>query len=107
MEVRMAEKKLSEKAVIAAAGGAAADGYKFLCMGPMCWGAGKTPEEAVKNAKKNRVKIYEGKRGWCFILYLAQDDAVIDDMGSICYVPKENVIPYTRIGSYNMPPKAA
>jgi hypothetical protein len=81
-------------------------GRHFICIGPHCWGMGKTAKEAIGNAKKNRVKIYEGKRGWCFILFDAHEDTTVDDMGSLCYYPNrlaEDERPYIEMARYNMP----
>lgn len=57
----------------------------FICMGPHCWGRAQTPGEAIANAKKNRVKIYEGKGGWRFMLFAVRDDVRVDDMGAFCW----------------------
>jgi len=57
---------------------------RYIVIAPFCWGAGATEKEAVRNAKVNRVKIYEGKRGWRYILYATSDSkAYVDDMGSL------------------------
>jgi len=84
------------------------EGRVYLCIGPHCWGKAAEPGKAIANAKKNRVKIYEGARGWGFVLLDAQADAYVDDMGGICYLPKEGVEPYREVARYNMPkPKEA
>jgi hypothetical protein len=94
---------LSERKIIEAADNMPQrEGRKFLCMGPYCWGTGKTAKEAVTNAKKNRIKIYEGKRGWWFILYDADVDLTVDDMGYLCYIRKEGVQPYIELARHNM-----
>jgi hypothetical protein len=57
----------------------------YLCIGPNCWGRGTTPAEALKNAKRGFSASLCGP--WRWIMYDAQGDAVIDDMGSVCYMP--------------------
>lgn len=95
--------RMSEKAVIEQADQTVLPGgRKFIAMGPHCYGYGDSAAAAVKNAKKNRVKIYEGKRGWCFILFDADHETHVDDMGSMSYVPKEGVVPYREIARFNM-----
>lgn len=81
---------------------ALAPGRKFLCVGPHCWGSGATAEEAIKNAKSNRVKVYEGKAGWRYILFDAAADTYVNQMGDLCYVPVEGVEPYREILRYRM-----
>jgi hypothetical protein len=90
-------KRVSEKAALAAlpalsgpagkakASESTADQRIYLCIGPNTWGRGTTPAEAVKNAKANFSRSLSGS--WKWIMYDAQADAVIDDMGSICYMP--------------------
>lgn len=76
----------------------------YLCIGPHCWGRAKTPELAVKHAKSNRVRIYEGKQGWRFILFDARPGVTVDDMGSLCWIPEEGETekPYRELLRYNM-----
>src|SRR5260221_10929579 len=62
-----------------------ADGRVYLCVGPFCWGRAKTPGAALKNAQANRVKIYEGKGGWRWIMFDAAPDDHVDGMGLISY----------------------
>lgn len=75
---------------------------KFCCIGPFCWGMGDTKELAIKNAKKNRVKIYEGKRGWRYVLYDIAVDVIVDDMGGFCYYEREGELPYVEVARFNM-----
>ena len=72
-------------AIDAAAGVTLAADERFLCMGPFCYGYGQTAKEAIQNAGKNRVRIYEGKAGWRFLLFVARKDVVVDDMGAFCW----------------------
>lgn len=96
--------KLTEKQIIGAADNMPKrDGRKFICIGPHCWGEGKSAKEAVANARKSRVKIYEGKRGWCFMLFDCAANVEVDGMGAFCYVPEEGVRPYIEIARFNMP----
>lgn len=60
-------------------------GRAYLVMGPHCWGRGASVAEAHKKAQSNRVRIYEGAKGWRFILYNVPEGAEIDGMGSIVY----------------------
>lgn len=45
----------------------AAEGRKYLCIGPFCWGADTDAAVAVENAKRNYSKTYYPT--WGFILY--------------------------------------
>jgi hypothetical protein len=82
---------------------------KVLCMAPYCWGKADSAEQAIANAKKNRVKIYEGKAGWRFILFVVREDVWVDDMGAMCWKmrDKNDQTPTYRevYRSPNMPPK--
>jgi hypothetical protein len=89
--------RISEKATIAGAPKLSGKGRRYLCIGPACWGKGKTAAQAIKNAK-HEFASFVGP--WKFILYDVQDDAKIDDMGSICYVPREGEKPYFEIARF-------
>jgi hypothetical protein len=78
----------------------------FMCIGPCCWGKGSTPTEAVRNAKKNRVRSYEGKAGWAWILMDVQSDATVDGMGCIVYTPlpdcRGDVSQHRHVARFNL-----
>lgn len=85
-------------------------GRKFMVIGPHCWGCGLSPAEAEREAKKNRVRIYEGKGGWRFVLLDVPADAFVDGMGGICYVPlpegqTTESAPAKELYRHNMPTK--
>lgn len=97
------EKKAIESAPALSGEAGTAPGQRlFLCIGPMCWGRGETVAKAVKNAKANRVRIYEKK--WCWILYDIASDVTVDDMGGLCWKNDSTRTdkPYTEILRYNM-----
>ena len=73
----------------------------YLCVGPYCWGRGLTAAEAVKNAKANRARVYEGKRGWAFVLFDVDSSTTVDGMGMFSYVPRKGVEPYIEIARFN------
>ena len=102
-------RRQSEKAFLMAyEGQVAPEGRKFLVVGPFCWGKGKTVAEAVKNAKSNRVRSYEGKEGWRFFVCDVIENAYVDDMGGIRWTVEkgQNVDSgYREIGRFNLPEK--
>ena len=69
----------------------------YLCMGPMCWGADPDATKAIANAKKNRVKIYEGPRGWRYILFDVPAETTVDEMGFLCYELGKSIREVVRV----------
>ena len=73
----------------------------FICIGPHCWGKGFTEVEAVRKAKKNRVRIYEGPLGWRYILLKTSDpDAYVDGMGSVTRSSDSTMEEVKRVGKF-------
>lgn len=71
---------------------------RYIVVGPHCWGRAVTFVEALKNAKSNRVRSYEGKAGWRFMVFVADGSVRIDDMGGFVYMPREDdTLPYREI----------
>lgn len=71
----------------------------YLCIGDRCWGRGVTADEAVKNAKHNRV----GRDAFPMVLYDIRADTTVDDMGCLCYYPEDSEHvgePYIRLGGF-------
>lgn len=61
----------------------AAPGRVIVAVGPYCWGKGADAKTAIANARKNRVRIYEGNAGFWYILFDAPASAYVDEMGSL------------------------
>jgi hypothetical protein len=94
--------RVSERKTIEDAPALVGEDRRYLCVGPHCWGKGKTAEEAVKNAKKERVRMYEGAKGWRWILFDIDHETRVDELGGFTYIPKEGVEPYVRIAAFKM-----
>lgn len=57
----------------------------YICIGPFCWGRGSTQEQAIRNAKRGRIRQYEGHTGWCHIVFEVTGDpgAYVDGTGAL------------------------
>jgi hypothetical protein len=64
----------------------AAPGRKFIVMGPLCWGEGRTEAEAVRHARENFSPYFGGT--WQYIVFDAHETVEVDDMGCFCYYPE-------------------
>lgn len=72
-----------------------AAGRSFIVVGPNVWGKSRDIRKALQNAKSQT-----GRKVDRIIVYDVQDDAQIDDMGAIAYVPHDGVEPYIEVGRF-------
>lgn len=78
----------------------AAEGRAFIAIGPNVWGRGATDAEAIANARK---EYGRGRAGFRCILFDADVNTWVDEMGMWVYTPKEGVEPYREVRRIGMP----
>ena len=70
----------------------------ILCVGPNCWGRGRTTAEAVKNAKANRPTFYTGLLR-SYNLYEGTDRIWVDGVGRVRDFEPPKLLEQVRHGS--------